>query len=218
MIRTSLRDQVRQHLRRELIHGNLPPGTQLTLQQLAKRLSVSPTPTREALGQLEKEGLVRLESNRGFFVAPVTLQEARDLYPLLAELEGLAIELTGSLPVERFDRLRELNTSMEAQVGRPFALFECDLQWHETLVEGCPNALVLQHLQSVRNRAERYERAYMAHSGTVPFSTQDHRRIIEALEHDLSEARALLRAHWERSSSFVNDWLSREGAAQEEAS
>ncbi len=104
---------------------------------------------------------------------------------------------------------------MEAEMGRSFALFECDLEWHATLVEGCPNSLLLNHLRSVRNRAERYERAYMAHSGSVPFSTDDHRRIIEALQGDPRQARGLLRAHWERSSAFVHRWLTDESRGED---
>ncbi len=206
-----LRDQIRDQIRHELIHGRLAPGQQLVLAPLARRLSVSPTPTREALAQLEEEGLIQLHPNRGFFVAAMTLDEALEIYPLLAGLETLALELQGLLPVDRIRHLEQVNAEMEAEIGNAAALFQRDLEWHQALVEGCPNSLVLRHLRSVRNRAERYERAYMRYSGKVAFSTADHRRIAEALAEDVSAACSLLQAHWERSRRFVQRWLSRVG-------
>lgn len=210
MIRQPLRDQIRTTLRDDLLEGRLQPGEQIRVAPLAERLAVSMTPAREALTQLEAEGWVVLYPNRGFFVAPVTVEEAEALYPVLAGLEGLAVELRDPLPPELPRRLRAINGEMAAAAaaGEAMLAFECDRRWHEALVESCANPFLLDHLRSVRKRTERYERAYMRDSGRVPGSTKDHAGIITALEASPERVPGLLREHWRLSLDFVRMWLS----------
>lgn len=209
MIRQPLRDQIRAQLRDDLLKGRLRAGEQIRLAPLAERLAVSPTPAREALTQLEAEGWVVLYPNRGFFVAPVTVEEAEALYPVLAGLEGLALELQDPLPAELPNQLRAINGEMAAAAAADDATlaFECDRRWHEALVDSCANPFLLVHLRSVRQRAERYERAYMRDSGRVPGSTEDHAGIIAALEAWPERVPGLLREHWRLSLDFVRTWL-----------
>jgi DNA-binding GntR family transcriptional regulator len=212
---TPLREDVRRRLRQDLLEGRLAPGEQIRLAQLAERLSVSMTPAREALTQLETEGWVVARPNRGFFVPAMTMAEAESIYPLLSTLEGLAVELQGPIPTARLRELRELNQQMAERADQPARAFAFDLRWHLTLVRGCPNGLVLEHLRSVRSLAERYERAYMRSSGRIPFSLADHERIVEALEQRQDKVPAMLRKHWALSLDFVRSWLERPPGGEE---
>lgn len=75
----SLRHQVQETLRREIVSGRLAPGERLVEQQLCQALDVSRTSLREALRQLEAERLVEIVPHRGAVVALLTSDEARNL-------------------------------------------------------------------------------------------------------------------------------------------
>jgi DNA-binding GntR family transcriptional regulator len=202
-----LREHVKERLLRELVEGALGSGEQIRVRQLAQRLSVSMTPAREALTQLETEGWVRLHPNRGFFAAPLSLSEARSIYPILGAMEALAVQLQGKESRLLQGRLREINDDMICAADNALLALECDKRWHEALVAGCTNAVLLDLLRTLRIRAERYERAYMRASGRISSSADDHHRIITALTRSPGRVPELLRNHWAPSSTFVELWL-----------
>lgn len=77
-------------IRQAIVEGHYRPGQRLVEQRLAETHALSRTPVREALKQLDAEGLVHIEPNRGAVVRPLTLQDVEDLYELRAELEAYA--------------------------------------------------------------------------------------------------------------------------------
>jgi len=88
-----LRLQVLDGLRRAIIDGRLAPGARLTERELTEMMGVSRTVIREALRQLETEGLIANVPNKGPVVRALSLAEAKDLYTIRAVLEGLAARL-----------------------------------------------------------------------------------------------------------------------------
>ena len=88
-----LRLQVLDGLRRAIIEGRLAPGARLTERELTEMMGVSRTVIREALRQLETEGLIANVPNKGPVVRALSLAEAKDLYTIRAVLEGLAARL-----------------------------------------------------------------------------------------------------------------------------
>lgn len=88
-----LRQQVQDGLRQAIIEGRLAPGARLIERELTEMMGVSRTVIREALRQLESEGLVAIIPNKGPVVRTLTLAEARDLYSIRAVLEGFAARL-----------------------------------------------------------------------------------------------------------------------------
>jgi len=88
-----LRRQVLEELRQSIIAGRLNPGDRLIERDLIAMMGVSRTVIREALRQLESEGLVAIIPNKGPVVRELTQDEARDLYAIRAVLEGLAARL-----------------------------------------------------------------------------------------------------------------------------
>ena len=95
-----------QQIRRAIVEGRYKPGQRLVEQRIGEEFDLSRTPVREALRQLEAEGLVHHEANRGAVVRGVTVEEVADLYDLRARLEGYAAELA-ALRIEphELDRL-----------------------------------------------------------------------------------------------------------------
>src|SRR5271167_1412107 len=88
-----LRKQVLDELRQSIISGRLSPGERLVERELISMMGVSRTVIREALRQLESEGLVAIIPNKGPIVRTLTWEEAQDLYAIRAVLEGLAARL-----------------------------------------------------------------------------------------------------------------------------
>lgn len=88
-----LRQQVLDALRQAIIDGRLAPGARLTERELTEMMGVSRTVVREALRQLESEGLIAIIPNKGPVVRELSVAEAKDLYNIRAVLEGLAARL-----------------------------------------------------------------------------------------------------------------------------
>ncbi|HEU5347822.1 MAG TPA: GntR family transcriptional regulator, partial [Ktedonobacterales bacterium] len=93
LTRRCLSDDAYAQLREWIIDGTLAPGEALRDEALAEALGMSRTPVRDALQRLENEGLVITSSTRRTSVSPVTLKQARDIYPITVALETLALRL-----------------------------------------------------------------------------------------------------------------------------
>jgi DNA-binding FadR family transcriptional regulator len=83
MVDVPLRADLRLKVLERILNGKLSPGVRVNESRLAKELGVSRTPLREALFQLEREGFVRSDRDRGFSVEPMSAREIRELYPML---------------------------------------------------------------------------------------------------------------------------------------
>src|SRR6188474_1964165 len=80
--KTTISIQVAQELRRRILAGHYPQGVKLQQEQIAAELGVSRSPVREALGQLEAEGLVVLTPQKGAQVSPISRAEIAELFEL----------------------------------------------------------------------------------------------------------------------------------------
>jgi DNA-binding GntR family transcriptional regulator len=102
----SLREQARQVIRGLVITGQMQPDQLYSVPRLAAELGVSATPVREALLDLEREGLLEAERNRGFRVVSLSLRELNDIFAVrLLECRALAISPKGGLSGEQLDEL-----------------------------------------------------------------------------------------------------------------
>src|SRR5262249_34954451 len=91
--RTCLRDAAYERLRDWILDGTLAPEEPLRDEALAEALGMSRTPVREALQRLTDDGLVVTTATRRSYVSPLSLQQARDTFPMVAALEALAVRL-----------------------------------------------------------------------------------------------------------------------------
>lgn len=196
--RQLLRDQVREALVSSLVSGELEPGTQIVEAELAGEMGVSRTPLKEALLQLETEGLLHYEVGRGFSVMPLDVHEIENLLQVGVVLEELAVRLTESFSAEHVARLRTLNEQRKAHIDERFASADVDQEWHRCLVEACENPQLLDILEIVRTRLYRYAYAYAGNVESLKEGIAGHSAILDALERDdMSAALVLIRTHWE---------------------
>ena len=195
--RAPLRDDLRQLLLDRILSGELPPGSRITESRLAAELGVSRTPLREALFHLERDGFVRSDLARGFSVAPLSVREVRESYPILQALESLALRSLGPLAAAVTPKLRRINQELAAAAGDPEQGRLLDHRWHDALLAACPNRRLLDLIARLKETVSRYERLYMRDATLVAASVAQHLRIIEALEEgDFERAVREIEENW----------------------
>lgn len=129
----SLHEQVYQVVRAKILQGALAPGERLVETQLAQVLQVSRTPLREALRQLQQEGLVVAEGTSGLRVTTLSIQDARELYDCRIALEGFAVALACERATpEDIAHLETwvLAAEQEGSSGDPIRLLDLDFHFH----------------------------------------------------------------------------------------
>ena len=191
-----------------ILSGGIAPGAAINESELAIDLGVSRTPLREALLGLEREGFLRSEAGRGFFAAPLTAEDAEELYPVLWTLEGLALASSPAPTEARLADLKRINTDLARYERIPERALDLDRSWHDALLAGCPNRRLLAMTDLLKDQARRYERAYMEDSGRVFVSTRQHEEIVDELQAGhRDKAVRLLESNWRVSLEFLLPWL-----------
>jgi DNA-binding GntR family transcriptional regulator len=132
-----LADRAYQELRGAILEGHLPAGSRLVEAQLAEQLGVSRLPVREALIQLEADGLAVRQRGRGTFVPSLSADDVREVYSLRAALEALAFRLAREhLSDENIQSLQALINKMEqaAAAGNVTKLSALEVEFHGLIV------------------------------------------------------------------------------------
>jgi len=158
-------------------------------------------PVREALGRLEAEGMIVFETYRGAFVAPLTLEEADQLYMMRLALEPVLARLGA----ERLDAagLAQLESACQGmvlalQMNDAGALFEHVHVFHKTLYAAAGKPLILSQVLSLRDLAQRYIRRYLALPGRLAHVVENHQEILRAArEGKAGEVERLIREELE---------------------
>ncbi len=193
-------------IREAIITGELAPDEKLNIEKLKDQYQVGATPVREALNQLDAEGLVRQEKSRGFWVSPISTDELKDLYNLRLMLEQQALELS----------LQNGDDAWEADVisaHHYLAKLESDpsfwespdlMEWsvryqryHLSLLSACGSPWLIKIIDMLFMQTARYRYAHMAKGGDVAKTLQKkakkHQQLTDAIvKRDVAQAQQLL--------------------------
>lgn len=198
-------------LRADILECRLRPGARLRFNETRERYTTGLTPLREALMRLAQEGLVVLEDQRGFHVAPVSAKDLMDVARMRAELESMALKLS----------IKHGNDKWEvAVVGSLHSLskltkFDSDLliskEWecrhdafHGALASACDSEWLLRMRRILYERADRYRRLAVKYGEITRDEGNEHRRLAEAaLRRDVAEATSLMREHIETTAQVL---------------
>lgn len=199
--RYSLRGRVFHRLREDILSGKYAEQEELKEVAIGEEMGVSRTPVREALRQLELEGLVSIIPNRGAFVTGITRKDMQDIYAMRALLEGLCARwATEHISAEQLEALEETIFLSEFHAGKNHAqqLTELDNQFHEILYEACGSKMLRHQLKDFHEYVMRVRRRMLSDNERGPEAVKEHRQIMEAIRDknaDRAEELATLHIH-----------------------
>jgi DNA-binding GntR family transcriptional regulator len=180
MRRVSTPHSIAASIRSGIIDGGLLSESPLKQEELAKFFGVSRIPVREALRQLESEGWITFCNNKGASVRALTIEEAREIYEILAALECTALKLAlhhhtpeSLLQIQHFlDRTKAHRGSGREIVN--------NLKFHLTLYAPAKREKLLRMIQDLRQRGNRYLRLKLSVGDEWKKSEAEHRAILNA--------------------------------------
>jgi DNA-binding GntR family transcriptional regulator len=179
------KETVFQILKERIMRQELRAGDALPEAALAHSLGVSRTPVREAILQLQKEGLVEVIPNRGAYVTFITLRELKNVMQLLQILEGAAVELAFEhLDMNRLKALeRELVSLKERGPGVSHEeTSKPGMQVHDLILQSCGNEKIFRTTSNIREQIRALSRtAIKKIPGRALESVEEHLKIIRAI-------------------------------------
>jgi len=215
----SKKDLVVEVIRDAILSGELEPGARLLQEDLAERLQVSSTPVREALRQLETEGILQSTPNRGVRVAEVDLQAVREIYLIRADLEALATRMaTANLRAADLRRLKALQTEIETLIrrGELGELRRLNYELHVLIYEAAGLPELLKIIRSLWTKFP-WDTLHVLPNRAF-MSADEHARLIRALEDGNADlAGKLMREHIESGARALDRYLA-DTAAERAAS
>ncbi len=196
-------------IRELIVHGRLSPGTWILEAELAERLNMSRTPVRGAIHWLQREGYIlehrNLKKSR-MIVAPLTKEDANELYMIIGRLEGVAGRTVAALSLaERRDvcsQLQKLNDRLDviakARDEHPGEIFEIDRDFHRLIIKhGAGPRMTTLH-KAIEPQTERYWRLYASSIiRDLHLSVEEHEDIVQAIAAgDAVRTEAGLQGNW----------------------
>lgn len=182
IVRESTAGQVRRILAERILSGDLAPGARLRELHIASELKVSQGPVREALRELEAQGLVHTEPYKGATVREVTKADLREAYIVRASLE----ELAGRLAAPKFkgdvEALRRFASAVRdaAQKDDISAYVAFDVAFHRAIIEAAGNRILLRSWDSLGFEV-RMQMRLANHALDLAEAQKEHWPIVDAL-------------------------------------
>lgn len=204
-----LREIVYEELKRQLLVGEISPGTRMMEIELAEDMGVSRTPVREAIRKLEKEGLVTMEARRGAYASEVSVEDMLDVLEVRQDLEAMAASLAAQRITEEEKELlsRATENYREAvESEKTEDIIRCDEQFHQMIVNCSRNKTLIKLFSQVQELALRFRYLYYDDFSRYENMPVDHKRIEEAIMSGNTEnAKAYANDHVLKLKRFVLD-------------
>lgn len=188
--------RVRDALRRELMSGAIAPGRPLRQDELAARYGTSRIPVREALRQLEAEGLVTFHANRGAVVTLLSLDEVLEMLDIRIALECRALRLAiPNMADEDFEAAAAILKSYDAEPS-PERWGEANWQFHWTLYAPCNRPKLLAMIEGNYGHVNRFTRTQVSRATGKERPQREHYAILDfCRQGEVERAAGLLEAH-----------------------
>ena len=178
------REMVMLTLRQAILTGRFMPGDRLMEIQLAMQMGVSRTPVREAIKNLNAEGLVEMIPNKGAYVSSISEKGVMDVLEVRRTLEGLAV----SRAVRRIDGegLKELNEARldcvrASSAGEIHEMAEADIRFHDVILGSTGNDRLVEIMNNLADRIYRYRYEFIKDPSHHPAILLEHDKVYEAI-------------------------------------
>lgn len=202
-----LREIVYEELKRQILIGEIPPGTRMMEVDLAEKMDVSRTPVREAIRKLEKEGLVTIEARKGAYASDISFKDMIDILEVRETLESMAAALAASkMSEEDKTRIQEVIKKYHNAVdeGNVDEIIKLDEEFHKLIVNCSGNKTLIQMVSQVQELALRFRYIYYDDFRRFQNQPREHEDIFEALNSGDSErARQNTKSHISQLKEFV---------------
>src|SRR5215472_3665763 len=200
--RQSLTSAVADKLRDQIIRGEIAEGTQLRQDPIATQYQVSRIPVREALRQLDAEGLIAIVPNRGAVVPALSPDDIEELFAIRSLLEPEVLKLSiPHLTRSDFDEAEAILKKYVNELNREDHVSgwgRLNWQFHATLYSRAKQPRFMAIIRNVNNSGERYTRLQLYLTHGIQRANEEHHKILELCrQRDVAAACKLLREHIE---------------------
>lgn len=199
-------------LREKILNGEIKAGQPLRQAALADELNVSRIPVREALLQLEAEGLVAFEPHKGATATELNVDQVDELFELRAMLESEL--LAASLPHISDEKLQEATDILEKldrALGKENAAntwSELNSAYHNCLYSGAERPQTQDLVNTLNKNADRYIRMHLLWAGGISKAESEHNELLNyCKERNVEKASALLKQHILGSRDEIKEFL-----------
>jgi len=221
--RRSLFSAVADKLRDQIIRGEIAEGTQLLQDAIATQYQVSKIPVREALRQLEAEGLITIVPNRGAVFPALSPDDIEELFSIRSLLEPEVLKRSiPHLTEQDFSQGEAILKTFVNELSRDDHVSgwgRLNWQFHSTLYSKANQPRFMATIRNINNNGERYTRLQLYLTHGMKRANDEHHRLLELCrERDVASACKLLREHIEYARQSLKQVLleRRESAAQAE--
>lgn len=208
-----------QRLRHDIINAKHPSGSKLRIQELCERYQLGPSPMREALNRLARDGLVTLSDHKGFSVTQLSRAHLEELTRTRCWLNTLALtesiakgdaawEESVVLANHRLSRVPRHLSSEPAAAYNP-AWEEAHRAFHASLIAACGSRWLIGFCEQLFDAADCYRHLSRVSSLKRGQTRDEHQAMVNAIvARDTDSAVALLHGHFTRTAELVRDRLS----------
>ncbi len=205
----SLRARVYNTIRDKILSGEYKENEELKENALASELGVSRTPVREALRQLELEGLVNIIPNKGAYVTGITKKDIYDIYTIRSYLEGLcarwACKNITNAQIEALEEILYLS-DFHARRSHFDQLVELDNKFHDLLYKASGSKILDHVLSDFHQYVERVRKVSLSRPYRAVQSSKEHAAIVEAIKkRDGALAETLAQEHMKNTIKYITE-------------
>ena len=170
-------------IKEDILSGTLKSGEPLRQSSLAEKYQVSRIPIREALLQLESQGLVQMEAHKGAIVTEISIEEIDELFQLRAILEPHILESAiPNMNEECFEKCDEILSKLENALDNKKDIeqwSEYNYEFHKTLYQPAKLFHTLDIIKTLNTRSDRYIRLQLLYTDGIEKAEKEHRDLLE---------------------------------------
>jgi len=200
-------------VRDRIFSGQLEPGQPLSIDGLARELGVSKIPIREAIKQLEATRLVEVTLHVGARVAPISVAEAEQIYPIRHALCDLGVaQAVPLLTDDEFDELEQLHQEMEAaaRARDTRRIDPLNREFHLAIVRASGNVQLYELYRDLMMRCSRFRAGVVQSQQRAAEAMREHSEILDALRsRDVARSVHASRVHDERAAREIIERMRR---------
>jgi DNA-binding GntR family transcriptional regulator len=209
----TLRNIIYQSIRDDITYGRLSPGERILENQLAEQFKASRSPIREALRQLEAEGLITFDTRKGISISKLSVKEVEEIYNLRCLLESHAARITAEkVTEEQLGYLKDLHSKLKRAAANSDlkSWIQNNILFHDFFSENCENSNLHRILTSLKRRVYLYHYIIINIPGNFKAYIDHHQEILRACEKkDGRLAEKYMKIHIDKVKNILVGYLNK---------